>query len=97
MTLVSSVVEADRRSELGDKVLRESGRCVERYSPMEFDAPTKAKIAVLTAEIDMIHFTNALYWKRGQSVSTEERAEYERRNARLEEIRTELSQLGSRM
>jgi hypothetical protein len=60
---------------------------------MEPDNPTINKIAALTSEIDTIHFANKLYWERGEAVSTAARAEYERRLARLEEIRAELDRL----
>jgi hypothetical protein len=57
--------------------------------------PTKTKIAVLNEEMDGIHFVNSLYWGRGEAVSTEARAEYRRRQDRLDAIRTELAQLQS--
>jgi hypothetical protein len=57
--------------------------------------PTKTKIAVLSEEMDGIHFVNSLYWGRGEAVSTEARAEYRCRQDRLDAIRTELAQLQS--
>ncbi len=62
---------------------------------MEPDAATRAKIAALHEEMDAIHFANSLYWGRGEEVTPEERAEYHRRQDRLEEIRKELAQLRS--
>jgi hypothetical protein len=56
---------------------------------------TKTKIAVLNEEMDGIHFVNSLYWGRGEAVSTEARAEYRRRQDRLDAIRTELARLQS--
>jgi hypothetical protein len=55
----------------------------------------KARIAVLTAEMDAIHSANTLYWKQGEAATHEARAEYRRRLDRLTEIRTELAQLRS--
>ena len=61
---------------------------------MEIDAK-KARIAALNEEMDGIHFVNSLYWQRGKAVTSEARAEYQRRQDRLEEIRAELAQLRS--
>lgn len=60
---------------------------------MEPDIPTRVKIANLTAEMDAIHFANNLYWEQGEMVSLEARAEYQRRQDRLQEIRAELMRL----
>jgi hypothetical protein len=38
-------------------------------------------------EIDSLHFANILYWREGNEHSREARAEYQRRNDRLQEIR----------
>lgn len=62
---------------------------------MEIDAKKKARIAALNEEMDGIHFLNSLYWRRGESQTTTERAEYRRRLDRLEEIRKEVAQLRS--
>ena len=50
-------------------------------------------LAVLTSEMDSIHFANSLFWAGGESVTIEARAEYQRRQERLEQIRVELVQL----
>jgi hypothetical protein len=62
---------------------------------MEADSNStkKARVAALTEELDAIHFANSRYWKRGRAVTGEERAEYQRRQDRLEEIRRELDDL----
>jgi|ERR1700722_5209439 len=60
---------------------------------MEPNIFTNVKIAALTVEMDAIHFANSLYWKQGYSQTVAARAEYQRRQDRLEEIRTELAQL----
>jgi len=44
--------------------------------------------------MDSIHVVNSLYWQRGEATS-EERAEYQRRLDRLDEIRGELAYLQS--
>ena len=62
---------------------------------MEIDAQKRARIAALNEEIDGIHLVNSLYWRKGESQTTEERAAYGRRLDRLEEIRKELAQLQS--
>jgi hypothetical protein len=54
---------------------------------------TNVKMAALSVEMDAIHFANSLYWKQGHSQTVAARAEYQRRQDRLEEIRTELAQL----
>jgi hypothetical protein len=62
---------------------------------MEIDAKKKARIAALSEEMDGMHFVNSLYWQRGEAVTSEERAEYQRRLDRLDEIRREIAQLRS--
>jgi hypothetical protein len=57
---------------------------------MELDA--KARIAALNDEMDSIHYTNLLYWQH-KHPTKEARAEYNFRNERLENIRTELAEL----
>jgi hypothetical protein len=52
----------------------------------------KMRIATLIEEIDSMHFINRLYWER-KAPSREARAEYQRRQDRLEEVRSELSEL----
>jgi hypothetical protein len=53
-----------------------------------------AKIAILSEEAYAIHFANQLYWKR-KDHSQEASAEYERRQARLEGITRELTEVQS--
>jgi RPA family protein len=60
---------------------------------MEIDAKKKARIAALSEEMERIHFVNSLYWQRGEAVTSEARAEYQRRLDRLQEIRAELAQV----
>jgi hypothetical protein len=60
---------------------------------MEIDAKKKARVAALNEEMDGIHFVNNLYWQLGKGVTSKERAEHQRRQDRLEEIRAELAQL----
>jgi len=62
---------------------------------IEPDAAARTRIAALNEEMDAIYFADRRYWERGQAVSPEERAEYQRRQDRLEEIRKELAQLRS--
>ncbi len=54
----------------------------------------KARIATLHEEIDAIHFANKLYWEQ-EAPTREARAEYQRRQDRLQEIRSELAELQS--
>lgn len=63
---------------------------------MEPDATARARIATLHEEIVTIDFANSLYWKQGQASSRAERAEYQQRLERLDEIRHELAQLRSK-
>ena len=58
---------------------------------MKPDIPTAVKITALNSEMDIIHFANSSYW----GGTSEARAEYQRRQDRLEEIRAELAQLRS--
>ena len=51
----------------------------------------KARIAVLLGEIDVIHRANELYWRHTKH-SAAAKAEYYRRQDRLEEIRSELAE-----
>jgi hypothetical protein len=62
---------------------------------METKPKTRARVAILSEEMDGIHFTNALYWERGEAATLKARAAYERRQRRLEEIRNELFPLRS--
>jgi hypothetical protein len=47
----------------------------------------KTTIRTVREEIDRIRSADVQYWKRGQEQSREARAEYHRRQDRLEEIR----------
>jgi hypothetical protein len=60
--------------------------------PMEPDAKQKGRVAALKEEMDKIHFLNHSYWQLGGASTFEDRAEYQRRLDRLEEIREELAQ-----
>src|SRR5579863_839039 len=53
------------------------------------------KIAALSKELDAIHFANARFWKVGAASTRQEKAEYQLRLNRVEEIRRELAQLRS--
>ena len=57
------------------------------------DSTKQARIAALTEEMDAIHFANYRYWEQGGAVTREQRAEHQRRQDRMEEIRKELAQL----
>jgi hypothetical protein len=59
---------------------------------MERDARTKARIAFLNEEMDVIHRANGLFWKQKDQTKAS-KAEYDFRNQRLEKIRAELDQL----
>jgi len=61
-------------------------------SRMEPDATAKARIATLHEEMNAIHLANKVYWEN-KSPSREDRAEYQRRQEHLEEIRRELLRL----
>jgi hypothetical protein len=53
-----------------------------------------SKLAALREEVEAIHFANKLYWaqERHSQAAT---AEYELRQERLEQIRTEMEELRS--
>jgi hypothetical protein len=57
---------------------------------MEPDAGAKARIETLNEEMHAIYFADRRYWALGSAATSEERAEYQRRQNRLEEIRKEL-------
>ena len=56
-------------------------------------APRNARVAALKEQLDGIDSLNSLYWALGETVTLEERAEYNSRQDRLEEIRIELANL----
>jgi hypothetical protein len=51
----------------------------------------KASVALLRAEMDAIYLADRLYWLQGNRSDRAARASYQRRLARLEEIRNELA------
>jgi len=57
---------------------------------MDSEATRKARIAALLEELDFIHYANELYWRQANP-SDAARANYYRRQDRLEEIRNELA------
>ena len=59
------------------------------------EATRKERIAVLQAEIDLIHHANEQYWRQAKS-SDAEKADYYRRLDWLEQIRSELAELRKR-
>ena len=59
---------------------------------MDPEATRKARIAVLQDEVHFIHYANELYWRQ-PTPSDAAKAEYYRRQDRLEEIRSELAEL----
>jgi hypothetical protein len=59
---------------------------------MDPEAARKARIAVLQREIDLIHRANELYWRQ-EKPSDAAKADYYRRQVRLDEIRDELAEL----
>jgi len=59
---------------------------------MDLEAARKARITVLQEEIHCIHYANELYWRQSNP-SDAAKAEYYRRQDRLDEIRSELDQL----
>jgi hypothetical protein len=59
---------------------------------MDPETMRKAKIAVLHEEIDLIHHANELYWRQANADNAN-KAAYYRRQDRLEEIRSELTEL----
>jgi hypothetical protein len=54
-----------------------------------------SKLASLREEVEAIHFANKLYWAQKEH-SHAAVAEYERRQARLEQIRKEMEELEER-
>ena len=59
---------------------------------MDPEARRKARIAVLQEEIVAIHYANERYWRQANPSDTA-KADYYRRQDRLEEIRSELAEL----
>jgi hypothetical protein len=59
---------------------------------MDPEATRKARIATLQEEIDFIHYANELYWRQ-TNPSNAAKADYFRRQDRLQEIRSELAKL----
>ena len=59
---------------------------------MDPEAGRKARIAVLLGELDVIHRANELYWREANP-GNGAKADYYRRQDRLEEIRSELAEL----
>jgi hypothetical protein len=59
---------------------------------MDPEATRKATITALQQEIDSIHQANELYWRQTDPGNAA-RADYFRRQERLEEIRSELAKL----
>jgi hypothetical protein len=63
---------------------------------MQIGIPTNVKIAAVLQEMDSIRVANSSYWKQPeQGRNREERAEYQQRQNRLQEIRVERAQLHS--
>lgn len=62
---------------------------------MELHSIAKARIKELHEEMDAIHRDNLRYWKQGEFHGRAARAHHERRQKRLDEIRTELTELTS--
>jgi hypothetical protein len=59
---------------------------------MDPETTRKARIAALLEEMDFIHYANELYWRQ-TNPSVAAKADYFRRQDRLEEIRSELAKL----
>jgi hypothetical protein len=59
---------------------------------MDPEAKRKARIAVLQEEIELIHHRNQRYWRQANP-SDAAKADYYRRQHRLDEIRSELAVL----
>jgi hypothetical protein len=59
---------------------------------MDSEATRKARIAALYEEIEFIHFANRLYWKQANPDDAA-KADYYRRQDRLEELRSKLVEL----
>ncbi len=51
------------------------------------------EVAPLVSEMSAIHSENRLYWESGSAATREARAEYQRRQDRLEEIRAALQSI----
>ena len=86
------VVIAFLRCELS-RVLGDNDRCsTDKTRTIEPEATRKARMAALSEEIDAIHYANELYWRQ-TNPSDLAKAEYYRRQDRLEEIRSELAEL----
>lgn len=68
----------------------------EREGSVQIGTPTNAKIAALLQEMDSIHVANTSYWRQPEEGRNRaERAEYQRRQNRLQEIRAERALLHS--
>ena len=59
---------------------------------MDSEATRKVRIAALYEEIEFIHYANRLYWRQAMPDDAA-RADYYRRQDRLEELRSELAEL----
>jgi hypothetical protein len=59
---------------------------------MDSEATKNARIAALQEEISFIHYANELYWRQTNHTHAA-KAEYFRRQDRLEEVRSELAKL----
>lgn len=59
---------------------------------MKPEAARKSRIMVLNEEMHSIHSANRLYWKN-KAPTREAKAEHQRRQDRLEEVRRELDEL----
>ncbi len=59
---------------------------------MDPEPTREERIALLQEEIHFIHYSNELYWRQAHP-SDAAKAEYYRRQGRLEEIRSELAKL----
>ena len=63
-----------------------------RQVTMKLEGTRIHRIAVLEEEVDSIHFANKVYWEQKRA-GREATAEYERRQDRLNQVRTELFEL----
>ncbi len=59
---------------------------------MQTEAKRQERIAALRQEMDSIHYANDLYWRQ-TAHSDAARAEFRRRQDRLDEVRSELANL----
>jgi hypothetical protein len=59
---------------------------------MEPDTTTRARIAALSKELEAIYVADTVYWRQDDH-TRDDRAQYHRRQERLEEIRNELAEL----